>query len=216
MLDAKIASALNKTIKNSHFKKKVSLEEQKAQKVDRLLRGRQIAYMIHHYFRVTGAHDTVLEYADLYSVTLHDDNVQDFDTRWDEVLLSMSNIPSDDILESQYKLRIRESVQLKTVLGLYDMEIHPKISMPNCQRLKTMVKRSRDQKLRLRNFDARTGTVVKNRKGLSGVEGRKSTRCQWKEKGQCSKGGRCSFRHEGNDRAQKPEHTAATPSKFGR
>ena len=41
MLDARIASALNKIIQNSHFKKKVSLEEQKAQKEDRFLRGRQ-------------------------------------------------------------------------------------------------------------------------------------------------------------------------------
>ena len=37
MLDAKIASALNKIIQNSHFKKKVSLEEQKTQKEDRFL-----------------------------------------------------------------------------------------------------------------------------------------------------------------------------------
>ena len=41
MLDAKIASALNKIIQISHFEKKVSLEEQKAQKEDRFLRGRQ-------------------------------------------------------------------------------------------------------------------------------------------------------------------------------
>ena len=34
VLDAKIASALNKIIQNSHFKTKVSLEEQKAQKED--------------------------------------------------------------------------------------------------------------------------------------------------------------------------------------
>ena len=73
MLDAKIAPALNKIIHNSHFKKKVSLEEQKAQKEDRFLRGRQIAFMIFDYFQVTGAHDTVL------------DNVQEFDTRWDEI-----------------------------------------------------------------------------------------------------------------------------------
>ena len=61
-----------------------------------------------------------------FSVTLHDDNVQDFDTRWDEVLLSMSKVPSDDFLESLCNLRIRESAQLKTVLELYDMEIHQK------------------------------------------------------------------------------------------
>ena len=34
----------------------------------------------------------------------------------------------------------------------------------------------------------------------------------WKEKGQCSKRDQCSFRHESNDRAQKPDHNAATPS----
>ena len=136
MLDSKIASTRNKIIHNSLFKKKVSLEEQKAQKEDGFPRGRQIAFMIYDCFRVTGAHDAVLDYADLFSVALHDDNIQDFDTRWDGVLLSMSKIPSDDILESLYKLRIRESVQLKTVLELYDMEIHQKISMPNYQKKK--------------------------------------------------------------------------------
>ena len=89
-------------------------------------------------------------------------------TRWAEVLLSMSKIPSDDVLESLFKLRIRESAQLKTVVESYDMEIHQKILMPNKKKLKTMVKRSIDQKLRLRIFDAKhrkieTGAVVTSR-----------------------------------------------------
>ena len=107
MLDAKIASALKKITQNSQFKKKVSLEEQKAQKEDQFPRGRQVAFMIYDYFRVPGAHDAVLDYADLFSVTLRDGNVQEFDTIWDEVLLRMSKIPSDDVLESLYILRIR-------------------------------------------------------------------------------------------------------------
>ena len=45
VLDVRIASALNRIIHNSHFKRKVSLEEQKAPKEDRFLRGRQIAYL---------------------------------------------------------------------------------------------------------------------------------------------------------------------------
>ena len=65
--------------------------------------------MILDYFRVTGARDTVLDYADLFTVTLRNDDVQDCDTTWDEILLSMTNIPSDDILESLYKLTRRES-----------------------------------------------------------------------------------------------------------
>ena len=68
VLDARIASALNKIIHNSHFKRRISLEEQKVQKQDRFLRGRQIAYLIYDYFRVTGIHDSVENYADLFTI----------------------------------------------------------------------------------------------------------------------------------------------------
>ena len=74
-----------------------------------------------------------------------------------------------------------------------------------------------DQKLRLRNFDARHGkieseAVMKSRKGIIGVGGGKGICEEWKEKGRCSQGDRCSFRYETQDRAQKPGQTAATPS----
>ena len=42
--------------------------------------------MIFDYFRVIGGHDAVLDYADLFSVNLRGNNVQDFGTRVDEVL----------------------------------------------------------------------------------------------------------------------------------
>ena len=105
--------------------------------------------MIYDNLRVTGAHDTVHGYADLFSITLRNDDVQ--------VLYEI-------------KLRISESDQLQTILELYDLEIHQKISMPDYQKLKPTVKRNIDQKLRLRNFDARnerieTGAAVTNRRG---------------------------------------------------
>ena len=53
----------------------------------------------------------------------------------------MTKIPPDDILEGLYKLRIRESEKLKTVLELYDLEIHQKKRGPDCHRLKTMAKK---------------------------------------------------------------------------
>ena len=73
---------------------------------------------------MTGAHEAFLDYSDLFRVTLHGDDVQDFDTRWDEVLLSISQEPTDDILESLYNMRIRESDQLKTVIAMYCRQIH--------------------------------------------------------------------------------------------
>ena len=50
MLDAMIASALKKFLMHVHFRKRVSVEEQRAQKDDRFSRGRQIAYMIYELF----------------------------------------------------------------------------------------------------------------------------------------------------------------------
>ena len=142
VLDAKIASALDRIIHNTQFKRKVSLEEQKSQKEDRFLRGRQIAYLIYEYFRVTGANDSVENYADLFTIAVRNDDIQEFYSKWDGILLSMTKIPPDDILEGLYKLRIRESEKPKTVLELYDLEIHQKKAGPDYHSLKTMVKRS--------------------------------------------------------------------------
>ena len=44
--------------------------EQKAQIEDRFLRGRQIAFTINDYFRVTGARDTVFSITLIYSLSL--------------------------------------------------------------------------------------------------------------------------------------------------
>ena len=74
----------------------------------------------------------------------------------------MTKIPPDDILEGLYKLRIRESEKLKTVLELYDLEIHQKKLGPDYHRLKTMVKRSIEQDIRNKNFGGRNGNYEKN------------------------------------------------------
>ena len=59
----------------------------------------------------------------------------------------MTKIPHDDILGGLYKLRIRESEKLKTVLELYDLETHQKKAGPDYHREKTMVKRSIEQEI---------------------------------------------------------------------
>ena len=207
VLNARIASALNRIIHNSHFKRRVSLEEQKAQKEDRFLRGRQIAYLICEYFWVTEANDSVENYADLFTIGLRNDDIQEFDSKWDGIFLSMTKIPPDDILESLYKLRIRVSVKLKTVLELYIMEIHQKKAGPDYHRLKTMVKRSIEQNLRNRNFGARNGNyeknaVVKNQGTKQRVQRILGECWQGETNGQCVKGNNCSFRHDVNKRGK--------------
>ena len=195
----------------------VSLEEQKGQKEYRFLRGRQIAYLIYEYFRVTGANDSVENYADLFTIALRNDDIQEFDSKWDGILLSMTKIPPDDILEGLYKLRIRESEKLKTVLELYKKEIHQKKAEPDYHRLMTMVKRSIKQDIRNKNFEGRNGNyernvVVKNQ-GTKQRGQRILGDCRpWENNGQCSKGDNCCFRHDINKRAKND--TAESVSEF--
>ena len=70
MFDAKIASALKRTISSAHFRRRVSVEEQRAQKDDRFVRGSQIPYMMYEYFRATRAHEAVQGLSDLIQYTL--------------------------------------------------------------------------------------------------------------------------------------------------
>ena len=131
----------------------------------------------------------------------------------------MTKIPPHDILEGLYKLRIRESEKLMTVLELYDLEIHQKkILGPDFQRLKTMVKRSIEQNLRIKNFEARNGNYERNAvvksQGTKQREQRTRGDClQWEANGQCSRGDNCSFRHDVNKRAKMTQPNLS-PSSF--
>ena len=125
----------------------------------------------------------------------------------DGILLSMTKLPPDDIFEGLYKLRIRESGKLKTVLELYDLELHQKKLGPDYHRLKTMVKRSIEQDIRNKNFGARNGNneknaVVKNQGTKQRVQRILGDCWQWESNGQCVKGDNCSFRHEINERGK--------------
>ena len=115
----------------------------------------------------------------------------------------MTKIPHDDILEGLYKLRIRESETFKTVLKLYNVEIHQKKAGPDYHRLKTMVRRITEQNLRIMNFKARNGNkesnaVVKNQGTKQRGQRILGDDWQWEAHGQCSKGDNCSFRHDVN------------------
>ena len=59
--------------------------------------------MIYESFRATGAYEAVQGLSDLFSIRLQNDDVQDFDVRWDQALLSASDMPSDVILEGLCK-----------------------------------------------------------------------------------------------------------------
>ena len=50
--------------------------------------------MIYDYFRVSGVNESVLDYAVLFTVVLRNDDIQEFDTRWDEMFMTDATIPT--------------------------------------------------------------------------------------------------------------------------
>ena len=90
------------------------------------------------------------------------------------------------------------------------MEIHQKKAEPDYHRLKTMVKRSIEQNLRVKNFEVRSGNyernaVVKNQRAKQREQRSLGDCWQWKANGQCSKGDNCSFRHDMDKRGKSTQ-----------
>ena len=187
MLDAKIASSLRKIISSTSFRRRVIVEEQRAQKYNRFLRGRQIVYMIYDHFQATGAYDTAQGLSDLFSICLQDDDVQDFDIRWHQILLGTSEMPPENVLEGLCKNRLQGSEQLQTVFTMYNRELNRDKVTPSYHKLRNMVRQHIDHTIRTRNFRARnesieTGVVVKSHKGRNVSDNcarLQSLKCNW-------------------------------------
>ena len=95
--------------------------------------------MIYEHFRSTGAYEAVQGHSDLFNTRVQNDDVQDFDVRWDQALLSAHERLADTVLEGFFKSKLQDSFQLQTVLALYDQETGRNDEQPSYSRLKTSV-----------------------------------------------------------------------------
>ena len=73
--------------------------------------------MIYEYFRATGAHEAVQGFLNSVRFSLQNHDVQDFDIRWDHDLLSVSEMPSEVVLEGLYKSKIGEFCSASDCVG---------------------------------------------------------------------------------------------------
>ena len=117
-LDLMMAAALKWCYdKQTHFWKKASVEEQRAQKDNGFLRGRQIANVFYEYFRPTWSYDEIQGFSGLFSIKLENDDIQDFDLRCEQALLLRSDLPSDKVLKGLYVSKLQDSSQMQTIMA---------------------------------------------------------------------------------------------------
>ena len=181
VLDVRVASALNKIIQNSQFIRRISLEGTKGPErgpfsfeVDRLRTWSTV---------ISGSLEPMILSKTtptcslmFFEMTIFRNSI----LSGTEILLSMTKIPHDDILEGLYKWRVRESEKLKTVLELYDLETHQKKLGPDYHRLKSVVKRSIEQEIRNKNFGARSGKIWEERRGQESRDKTACTKNSWR------------------------------------
>ena len=125
--------------------------------------------MIYVDFLSKRAYDTAQGLSDLFNACSQNDDVQDFDTRCDEIFLGTSEMPPENVLEGLHKNKLQGSEQLQTVFAMYNLELNRDQVAPSYQKLRKMVRQHTDQTIRRRNFKARnerieTGELVKSQK----------------------------------------------------
>ena len=64
---------------------------------------RQVARMIYDFFKISGDNRAILDFRDLSKVHLKTDNVQAFDTKWNEVFSAVTDRYTESIWESLHK-----------------------------------------------------------------------------------------------------------------
>ena len=128
MFDAKFVFALKDYFQSVHFQRRVSVEEQRAQKC------------IWEYFRAPRSYEVVQGLIDMFRKRLQDGDVQDFDTRWDQAPQTASEIFSETILEGVCKSKLQDSVQLHSVLAVYEQENVRNNEPPNYSKMETSVR----------------------------------------------------------------------------
>ena len=102
----KIASGLRKIL-TRNCKKQVTTAERKAQSEKISFTDRQIAWIIYDFFKIGDDNEAISDFRDLSKVQLKNDSVQAFDTKWDEILSAVTDRPTDNILESLYKMQVK-------------------------------------------------------------------------------------------------------------
>ena len=161
----------------THLRKKIRVEDQRAQEDNRCLRGRQIASLTYEYFRPTGSFDEIQGLLGLSSIKMENDDIQDFDLRWEQALLLISDPPSDKVLAGPYVSKLQESFQAHKITALHNQAIFTGGGQRDDHRLRMCVKLHFEQTQRSKNFRIQNeitehGAVTKERDKILPPSGR--------------------------------------------
>eukprot|EP00435_Cladocopium_sp_Y103_P051725 s387_g16.t1 len=121
-LDAKLLSALTNIITGDFGRKVDTFKETKAT-AGRIVRGRQVLFMLHDHFSTNIKHGATYALQDLFSVQLRGDNLKSFISNWDQVLAGITQIPDESVLETLFYKQVKNCKAIQHDMNEYHRAI---------------------------------------------------------------------------------------------
>ena len=118
-LDAKLMSSLT-NICEGDFARQLDIFKEEQAKSGTPARGRQALLMIHKHFSTSRKHSAVYDIEDLMAVTLVNDDLRGFITRWDAVIAGMTSEPDMMWKQAYFHNAIKTFKPLSHDLAVYD------------------------------------------------------------------------------------------------
>ena len=118
-LDAKLMSSLT-NICEGDFARQLDIFKEEQAKSGTPARGRQALLMIHKHFSTSRKHGAVYDIEDLMAVTLVNDDLRGFITRWDAVIAGMTSEPDMMWKQAYFHNAIKTFKPLSHDLAVYD------------------------------------------------------------------------------------------------
>ena len=105
-LDSKLAAALAKVVIGA-LGRVIDVEKEKLAQVGRMMKGREILYILYTHLKVSETEGHILDFQDILAVKMHSDDLQGFFfDEWELTLTGMQKQPEEEYLETMFRSQI--------------------------------------------------------------------------------------------------------------
>ena len=186
-LDAKLVSSLT-NICEGDFARQLDIFKEEQAKSGTPARGRQALLMIHKHFSTSRKHGAVYDIEDLMAVTLVNDDLRGFITRWDAVVAGMTSEPDTMWKQAYFHNAIKNFKPLSHDLAVYDRTPEGEPNRSYLEKMREATKKSASGK--------RDAAPAPNRPPSAG---KPQGICYDFQAGKCTRGKDCRYKHEKSD-----------------
>ena len=93
-------------------------------KKEKLLQGRQMAWIIYQHYKTSEQDGAILEITDLLGIQHNYKNLKGFMSAWESTLEGMKEQPSDDMLETLLLAQLEKDTEISSLIALYKQDIN--------------------------------------------------------------------------------------------